>query len=165
MSFGYLKNAEKMLRYTEFGMSHREVPGESNLCIYISGCQNNCKNCHYPELKSPYEGEILSVYFEAIIGLYEPLSTCVCFMGEGDLTEQSRNELVTYARYIKSKGLKSCLYSGRDVYIEDWMYIFDYVKTGRYIEEAGSLYEKTTNQRLYHLVDKKIIDITDRFWK
>lgn len=31
-----------MRKYIEFGVSHMEVPGESCLCIYISGCDNNC---------------------------------------------------------------------------------------------------------------------------
>lgn len=153
-----------MLRYTEFGISHLEVPGESNLCIYISGCPNKCKNCHYPELQSTDYGEILSEHFQNIIELYESLFTCVCFMGEGDLSKQSREEMLYYVNLVKESGLKACSYSGRDVYVENWMYDFDYVKTGSYKEEMGSLYERNTNQRLYHIVNNNIKDITERFW-
>lgn len=154
-----------MLRYTEFGISHMEVPGEDNLCIYISGCQNQCKNCHYPELKSPDEGELLADYFTDIIDLYDRLSSCVCFLGEGDLSEQSKEELIFYAKYIKSRGKKCCLYSGRDVEVEEWMKVFDFVKTGSYKEEFGPLHKKTTNQRFYRITDIGLEDITKEFWE
>ena len=154
-----------MLRYTEFGISHSEVPGESNLCIYISGCCNKCNNCHYPELQSTDYGEILSDYFMDIIDLYRPLATCVCFMGEGDLSKRSKEELLHYAKLIKDMGLKVCLYSGRDFGVEEWMYAFDYIKTGSYKEELGALDKRSTNQRLYHVVNNTVEDITELFWK
>lgn len=154
-----------MLRYTEFGISHLEVPGESNLCIYISGCPNKCKNCHYPELQSADYGELLSEYFMDIIALYKSLATCVCFMGEGDSSKQSKEELLKYAKFAKEMGLKVCLYSGRDVGVEEWMYVFDYVKTGSYKEELGAIDKRSTNQRLYRVVNKTIEDITEVFWE
>ncbi len=85
-------------------------------------------------------------------------------MGEGDLSKQSREEMLYYVNLVKESGLKACLYSRRDVYVENWMYDFDYVKTGSYKEEMGSLYERNTNQRLYHIVNNNIKDITERFW-
>ena len=152
-----------MLRYMEFGLSNIEVPDETSLCIYISGCLNKCRNCHYPELQSADEGELLSKYFKDIIMLYESMFTCVCFLGEGDISAESRNELLKYTEYIRNKGLKSCLYSGRDTDVEAWMKAFDYVKTGSYKEEYGSLYKRTTNQRFYAILNDDIIDITAKF--
>ena len=53
----------------------------------------------------------------------------------------------------------------RDTSIENWMYVFDYIKLGSYHEELGSLDSKTTNQRLYRKNDEnKYEDITNRFW-
>lgn len=154
-----------MLRYTEFGLSRIEVPDEASICIYLSGCPINCKNCHYPELQSPESGLILSHHFEDIISLYKSQASCVCFMGEGDLSELSRNEILQYVGYIKNMELKTCLYSGRDVCLEDWMYVFDYVKLGSYREEYGALDEKTTNQRLFRINKLDIKDITYKFWE
>lgn len=156
-----------MLKYTEFGLSHIEVPGETSLCIYISGCHIKCKNCHYPELQSTDSGMILSHYFKDIISLYRSQASCVCFMGEGDLSKRSREELMSYIEFIKDSGLKACLFSGRDIEVEDWMLVFDYVKTGSYKEAFGplSLYNRITNQRLLQIDNNGIQDITDRFWE
>ena len=86
-------------------------------------------------------------------------------MGEGDLSKRSKEELLHYAKLIKDMGLKVCLYSGRDVGVEEWMYAFDYIKTGSYKEELGALDKRSTNQRLYHVVNNTVEDITEGFWK
>ena len=43
--------------------------------------------------------------------------------------------------------------------------LIDYVKVGPYKEDLGPLNKRTTNQRLYKMVDGVKIDITERFWK
>ena len=155
-----------MLHYVEFGLSHMEVPKENTLCIYISGCQNRCVNCHYPELQNANEGEVLSDCFEQILDLYHEYTTCVCFMGEGDFSADSRTELFQYIREVHSRGYKACLYSGRDTVIEDWMKSFDYVKLGSYKEEYGPLTNKATNQKMWkRLLDGSYTDITELFWE
>ena len=60
-----------MLYYTEICLSPYEVPGEQSICIYISGCCNRCKSCHYPELRLPEYGDVLSKRISDIIDLYE----------------------------------------------------------------------------------------------
>ena len=42
---------------------------------------------------------------------------------------------------------------------------FDYIKIGAYIKDLGGLKSPTTNQRLYKIEDKKLEDITYKFWK
>ena len=153
-----------MIRYIEFGISHQEVPGEAALCIYISGCQNDCENCHYPELKDPHEGLLLSDHYADILDLYCQQASCVCFMGEGDGSEESRKELMVCARMAKDRNLRSCLYCGRDVDPEDWMKIFGYVKTGSFMEGLGDIYSKTTNQRFYKRSGNDFMDVTYLFW-
>lgn len=153
-----------MLRYTEFGLSHIEVPEESSICIYISGCLNHCKDCHYPELQLEKYGEPLKKYFCDIIDLYKSQATCVCFLGEGDLSEESKNELLEYVKKIKLIGLKSCLYSGKDTKIEKWMQDFDYIKIGSYKKEFGTLYDLKTNQKMYQKTHIGFKDITNKFW-
>lgn len=154
-----------MLHYVEFGLSHMEVPGEAALCIYISGCPNRCVNCHYQELQQVDAGELLATYFEQILDLYHDYTTCVCFMGEGDGSEESRTEMLSYVKECGKHDYKTCLYSGRDTIIEDWMKQFDYVKVGSYREEFGPLTSETTNQRMWKRIsDNEFEDITFRFW-
>lgn len=152
-----------MLRYIEFGLSHQEVPEESAICIYISGCPNHCPNCHYPELQDPLNGDPLLEQLPNIIDLYYAQATCVCLLGEGDGSKMDRGELVECAKYILKRGLKSCLYSGRDVQPEKWMNCFDYIKLGSYKEKFGDLYKITTNQRFYEKVEGMFRDITRKF--
>lgn len=153
-----------MLHYVEFGLSHMEVPDEVALCIYISGCPNRCVNCHYQELQQVDAGELLAIYFEQILDLYHDYTTCVCFMGEGDGSEESKAELLFYVKECGKHGYRTCLYSGRDTIIEDWMKKFDYVKVGSYREIFGPLTSKTTNQRMWMKEADTYIDITERFW-
>lgn len=154
-----------MLYYTEFGLSHMEVPGEATLCIYISGCPNRCVNCHYAELQQSDYGELLSKYFGQILDLYHEYVTCVCFMGEGDGSVESRCEMLQHVQASHNRGYKTCLYSGRDTIIEEWMKLFDYVKLGSYCEECGPLTIETTNQRMWKRIsDKEFEDITCKFW-
>ena len=43
---------------------------------------------------------------------------------------------------------------------------FNYIKIGPYIKHLGPLKEKTTNQRLYRLMENgEFEDITSCFWK
>ena len=76
--------------YTEVDLSPYEVPNEQSLCIYISGCQQVCQNCHYPDLRKANYGEPLIDFFEKLLELYFYQATCVCFLGEGENTPQSR---------------------------------------------------------------------------
>lgn len=154
-----------MLCYTEVCLSHLEVPDERAICIYISGCQNNCKNCHYPLLKRRYYGDLLSLNYENILDLYINQGTCVCFMGEGNGGKNEKEELVKYSSMAHERGLKTCLYSGRDINIESWMNCFDYIKLGSYQEHLGGLESQTTNQKMYKKQDNKYLDITSLFWE
>ena len=66
-----------MLYYTEVDLSSYEIPGETTLNIYISGCQNRCIDCHYPELQSNEYGEPLNLNFKRIIELYSNYAKCI----------------------------------------------------------------------------------------
>ena len=154
-----------MLYYTEVCLSPYEVPGEQSICIYISGCLNRCKNCHYPELQYPDYGDVLSKRMSDIVALYHSQASCVCFLGEGRACNEEREELVWLAQFAQHNSLKTCLYSGRDTSIEAWMNGFDYIRIGSYREELGALDSKTTNQRMYRKNDHgEFEDITFLFW-
>ena len=153
-----------MLYFTEAGLSFLEVPDEISLCIYISGCQNNCPHCHYPALKSPEYGYPLKDNFISLIELYGSQISCVCFLGEGRNTPLEHEEFFYFTEQVRTFNLKTCLYSGRDIFPEEWMKIFDYVKVGSYRAEAGDLFCSETNQRFYLNQEGIFTDITEKFW-
>jgi len=153
-----------MLNYIEVALSHLEVPGETSICIYISGCLNRCADCHYPDLQRNDYGDPLSANYFNIVDLYLRQATCVCFLGEGACGNEERDELQRYATYAQGRGLKTCLYSGRDVDIEQWMHVFDYVKVGSYKSSCGPLNSPLTNQRMFRQEEFGFQDITAVFW-
>lgn len=108
-----------MLRYIDFGLSYMEVPGEASICIYITGCPNQCPDCHYPELQSKDTGELLNENIEIILSFYSHIASCVCFLGEGEAGDTERNELLNYTEKAHGRGLK-CWLALRDE-IKVWL--------------------------------------------
>lgn len=146
------------VKYDIAKVTFQEVPEEVSLTISITGCNNNCRNCHSPHLRKD-QGKILSE--ETLIKLIKknPFITCVTFLG-GD---QKRKELESLLKTVKSFGLKTALYSGKnlnDISID--LNLLDYIKTGKYIEELGPLSSPNTNQKMYTRDGK---DITFKFRK
>jgi len=70
--------------------------------IYISGCTNHCKNCHYPELSLTDYGDILGENYKKIIDLYTDLATCVCFLGEGKNRKSEHEELLYLVIFFRN---------------------------------------------------------------
>ncbi len=153
-----------MLRYIETGVSNVEIPHEKSLCIYISGCQNHCPNCHYHELKLDNYGNILKDNIFSLLTAYLPQITCLCFLGEGNNSVIEHIEFFNHVKFARSLHLKTAIYSGRDIFPEEWMKIFDYVKVGSYRENVGDLFCRTTNQKLYLNQRVHFKDITSLFW-
>ena len=153
-----------MLYYTEADLSPLEVPEEQALCIYISGCKNHCADCHYPELQRTDYGDPLKENMEKLLRLYLNYCTCICFMGEGENSTESRKEMRQYAMMAHACGRSTCLYSGRDTQIEDWMDCFDYIKLGSYQSKYGPLSQRGTNQKMYKRIGDRYQDVTVWFW-
>lgn len=144
------------LKYLGSAVVFQEVPDEITLAFNISGCRYRCDGCHSKYLWD-YNGNYLLEDLEKIIDTHQYI-TCVCFMG-GD---QNIEELTRALQICKSKGLKTCLYTGNDnvrnfVNIYPWL---DWIKTGRYdktklsdnhIEHGVKL--ASTNQHMYRVSD------------
>ena len=84
--------------------------------------------------------------------------TCVVFNGGED-----EYDLPLYLDIVKSYKLKTCLYTDKKKVDRQITSKLNYIKVGRYIESMGSLYESTTNQRMYDLDNDE--DITYKFWE
>ena len=152
-----------MLKYVGHDIVFQEIPDETSLAIWISGCTIRCPGCNQRYLWED-KGEILDV--ETLCGLLNQNQgiTCICFMGNGNSIEgiKELNELSLHAH---ERGIKTALYSGYErvpfIMIEN----FDYVKFGPYKVEYGPLNDEETNQRFYIVRDRRLWDYTPMFWK
>lgn len=142
------------LMYKGYSVVFQEVPGEVSLAINISGCQHHCPDCHSKYLWSNEGAAFLKRDLNFILSKYEGLITCVCFMG-GD---HNLYELEAVLKYVKNRGLKTCLYTGYELHelshasgFGSLIKYLDFLKTGRYISERGNLSTPTTNQRFYEI--------------
>ena len=148
-----------------------EIPDEITLAISISGCPIQCKGCHsqylWEDTGQELTPEVLSTLLDQHFGvscfLRKHLGvSCLCFMG-GDQDPAEVNRLAQWTK--QHSKVKTAWYSGRATLSRDIdLQYFDYIKIGPYVEEQGPLNVKTTNQRLYRVVDGQLTDITARFW-
>ena len=136
----------KFLRVSpSFGLVKKEV----SIGIEITQCPHKCKGCHSPELCEDIGSELTKDALANILNHYThencPLFSCVVFMG-GD---HDPFALVKRIREVKSQypDIKIGLYSGAEKVSEEIESLLDYLKTGKYVEELGSLDSPTTNQK------------------
>ena len=135
-----------------------EIPDRVTLAVEITNCRGNCPGCHSPFLKQDIGEELTAAKIDKLIADNFGIN-CFLFLGEG----RDSDALLKLAAHIRNThpGIELAVYSGRDK-VEDAFYdVFDFVKTGPYIESLGPLNSRTTNQRLYYHRE----DITSRFWK
>ena len=137
-----------------------EIPDRVSLAVDISNCRGNCTGCHSPFLKKDIGRELTPEVIDSLVADNFGVN-CFLFLGEG----RDPEILLDLADHVRSLGLEVAVYSGREV-VEDvfWQH-FDYIKVGPYRPECGPLNQRTTNQRLYHVVNGQPQDITERFWK
>lgn len=139
-----------------YAITLQEVPGEISLTLNISQCKFNCTGCHTPELKGDNGSLITGKMLNSLIDLYTGISV-VTFMG-GD---QFPKELEELLELVKSKGLKTCLYTGAKAVPQRLSILLDFLKVGEFREELGGLPSKNTNQRLYNMITGE--DLTYKF--
>jgi len=138
-----------------------EIPDMVCLAVDISNCLGRCEGCHSPFLMDNIGRELTPEVVDALISDNFGVN-CFLLLGEGN----DQKAFLDLARYVKSahKDLALAIYSGR-VEVEDEFYsLFDYVKVGPYLPSKGPLNNRNTNQRLYHIVNGRKMDITSRFW-
>lgn len=157
-----MKSNRKMIKYSDSFVVFEEIPDKVSLALNITNCANNCPGCHSPELALDMGQELTEDTIDRLIN-ENAGANCFLFMGEG----RDYKRLLELAMYIKDKYpyMAVGVYSGRDEVEDEYYKVFDYVKVGPYKEDLGPLNKRTTNQRLYKMVDGVKTDITERFWK
>jgi anaerobic ribonucleoside-triphosphate reductase activating protein len=136
-----------------------EIPDRVSLAVDISNCRGNCEGCHSPFLKKNIGRELTADVIDALVADNFGVN-CFLFLGEG----RDPEALLELADHVRSLGLAAAVYSGREVVEDIFWNHFDYIKLGPYKPAFGPLNSPTTNQRLYHILDGRPEDITDRFW-
>ena len=150
-----------MLKYVDVLVSFQEVPDEISLCINISNCPCHCEGCHSPYLAENIGNPLGYWTLNNLIKTNKGI-TCVCFMG-GDAEPEW---VATLAFRVRRDfpNLKIGWYSGRQHLPGNFsIQHFNYIKVGPYIPKLGGLDSETTNQIMYKVEDRKLIDITYRF--
>lgn len=152
-----------MLRYSDYDIVFQEIPDEVTLAINLSNCPNRCKGCHSPYLMDDVGDALTEESLAALLQKYGRAVTCVCFMG-GDAEPLEVERLAKYISRQSIVPVKVGWYSGKSELPAglDIRY-FQYIKLGPYREDLGGLKSEHTNQRLYHLENGKMNDITYRF--
>lgn len=154
------------MKYYSYAETFSEVPDEISLYITISGCKIRCPDCNSKWL---WEDRGVIITPNILLRLIEDHKgiTCVC-IGGGD----NFIELNTLFKVIKSKGLKSCWYTGYDkIPKEINLALLDYIKIGHF--NGKPLNNSETNQRMYKvntiikdgkIHNLKMEDITNVFY-
>lgn len=93
--------------------------------------------------------ELNTATLAAHIKRYRKYISCVLYLGG----EWEAEELTTQLDYVKSRGLKTALYTGLDYSQVDGEILrrLDFLKYGEYNAELGPLTSKKSNQRLVNL--------------
>ncbi len=152
-----------MLKYTDYDIVFQEIPNEVTLAISLSNCPHRCIGCHSPHLRKNIGQELNKSSLSELLEKYSKSISCVCFMG-GDAAPKDVEFLSNFIK--KQYKLKTGWYSGCDKISEEVsVENFDFIKIGGYNYELGGLNSKTTNQRLYKIENKGLVNITYKMWR
>ena len=150
---------ENSIKFIDAAVVTEEIPSEITLAVEITNCPHKCVGCHSPQLQENIGNILNSRTIDWLID-QNKFITCFCFMGgDADHTEVAR-----LADYIRSKNIKTAMYSGDDFIDKSLLPHLDYYKVGSYQKGYGPLKSRGTNQRLYSIVDDVPHDITYMFW-
>ena len=148
------------MKFLTQGIVFSEIPDEITLELGITNCPFNCEGCHSPFLQSDV-GEILDKnVIHKLINKNRGIS-CILFSG-GFPKEVEELCIIVKNNY---PNIKTAWYTGLSKIPNINLDYFDYIKIGPYMKDLGGLKSPTTNQRLYKIKDKKLEDITYKFWK
>lgn len=150
-----------MLYYSNPQIVFQEAPDEISLAISISGCNLQCPGCHSSFTWKKDYGRLLDVAtLEKIIMPYKDYISCVIFYG-GEWEIVALEKLVDVTRSLK---LKTAIYTGQEVsfFAERFLSKLDYLKTGKYVSELGDITNKNSNQKMFHIHNNQLTDITHK---
>ena len=143
------------LRYSAEQIVWQEVPGEVALAYTITGCSIGCKGCHSVDSWPAGSGVLLTKeHLEQQLHKYNGLISCVLFLGG----EWQPEALIALLKFVRKKGLETCLYTGAEDVSLAISEQLTYLKVGPWIAHRGGLDSPATNQRFYDLRNKQLLN-------
>ncbi|MFA5048589.1 MAG: 4Fe-4S cluster-binding domain-containing protein [Patescibacteria group bacterium] len=120
--------------------------------IYVSGCYNGCKNCHNSQLQNFDLGRVFDDVYLNYLKERKDFFDIISFMG-GDLMCQDQYDALHLVILLKNvfSNKQFWLFTGFEINeVPEWCKEqFDYIKTGRYIEELKQEgFPASSNQKL-----------------
>jgi anaerobic ribonucleoside-triphosphate reductase activating protein len=120
--------------------------------IFVAGCRGNCYKCHNPQLHNFTVGKPFDYGCLGYLKEREDLFEVISFMG-GDPLDQNPIELKSVVMLLRNifKEKEFWLFTRYEINeIPEWCKgVFDYIKTGRYIEELKREgFPASSNQKL-----------------
>lgn len=146
-----------VVKYYNCDVVLSDVPNEISLAFAIVGCQLGCRGCFWQDLQDTPSYELDDKLFSEKLAKYQNFISCVLFYGG----EWHPLELIAKLKIAKRKGLKTCLYTGRQIIANEIYQYLDFIKTGAYREDLGGLTSLTTNQKFINLTTGE--DLTHLF--
>ena len=134
-----------------------DVPNEISLAFAIAGCKLGCRGCFWQELQNTPSYELNDKLFSEKLTKYQNFISCVLFYGGEWLSEELTDKL----KIAHAHGLKTCLYTGRQIIATEIYQHLNFIKTGAYRGDLGGLTSLTTNQRFTNLITGE--DLTHLF--
>lgn len=141
-------NKDIFINISQLSTGFIEIPGSISLNIYVQGCEKRCPGCQNPELQSFSGGQKLFLKDVNEMLSDFPMSKWICWLG-GDAVYQP-DSLREFNKVFKEKGLRVCLYTGKqfnqllDLNILDNI---DMVIDGEWY--GKSVQDSDTNQQIY----------------
>ncbi len=146
-----------VVKYYNCDVILNDVPNEISLAFAIAGCKLGCRGCFWQELQNTPSYELNDKLFSEKLTKYQNFISCVLFYGG----EWLPRELINKLKIAHTYGLKTCLYTGRQIIATEIYQHLNFIKTGAYREDLGGLTSLTTNQRFTNLITGE--DLTHLF--
>lgn len=156
-----------------YAISLLEFPNEVSLCLNVSNCPCKCKGCSEKYLQTKCGDEVTDKYFKNLLTRYKALGiTLVGFLGGDGYIEDIKH----LSKMCSKEKLKVGFYSGRDYIDLSLIPYLNYYKYGRWIipegkpeewckSSCGPINFPWSNQRIYKIINNKMVDITEEFRK
>lgn len=145
------------MRYAIARTVFQEVPDEVSVAFLVTGCPMGCRGCHSSDAWNGARGrELDEAAIDGWIERSRGLLSCVLFLG-GEWDPAGLKRMLDHAR---SRGLKTCLYTGLELEQIDPELAarLDFLKVGPWVADLGGLGSPRTNQKFIEMKTGRVLN-------